>query len=157
MKYEFGAVLEYDTDGVNVSFPQLESCFTCGHNGEEAMKNAIEALGLHLYGMEEDGIWIPDYDCEDMGRYLNNKLPTEYLVLEVDSKEVQSVLKLTKLLKRFKKKYNLSILANIIVFVFKKNIVDLIHHIIDGLSPKKREEVLRMIGNLTLNKRDKDV
>ena len=45
--------------GFTVRFPDLPGCITEGDTLEEALRNAGEALGLHLYGMEEDGDEIP--------------------------------------------------------------------------------------------------
>ena len=60
--YAYIAVLDYADDGINVSFPDLPGCFTCADAGdtEAALKNAKEALGLHLFGMEQDNEPIPD-------------------------------------------------------------------------------------------------
>jgi predicted RNase H-like HicB family nuclease len=58
-RYAYFAVLSYDLDGITVEFPDLPGCITCGDNEEEALKNAQEALGLHLWGMEKDNDEIP--------------------------------------------------------------------------------------------------
>lgn len=57
--YSFPAIFEYDEDGISVSFPDLPGVFTCGDDEEEAYGNAKEALGLHLFGMEQDLDPIP--------------------------------------------------------------------------------------------------
>lgn len=59
--YSFVAVFDYADDGISISFPDLPGCFSCADkdNTDGAMKNAKEALGLHLYGMEQDGEKIP--------------------------------------------------------------------------------------------------
>lgn len=59
-KYIYPAILEYNNDGISVEFPDLPGCFTCGNTTEEAINNAKEALGLHLYGMEQDNDPIPN-------------------------------------------------------------------------------------------------
>ena len=61
-EYVFIAVFEYADDGINISFPDLPGCFSCAdvNNTEEAVKNAKEALGLYLFGMEQDGETIPE-------------------------------------------------------------------------------------------------
>ena len=59
--YIFPAILEYAEDGVSVSFPDLKGCFSYGDTEEEAMENAKEALELHLFGMEEEGIEILEH------------------------------------------------------------------------------------------------
>lgn len=55
----YPAILSYEEDGISVHFPDIEGCFTCGDTEHEAMKNAKEALGLHLYGMEVDQEELP--------------------------------------------------------------------------------------------------
>ena len=57
--YVFPAFFYYDDDGVSVEFPDLPGCLPCAATAEEAFRNAKEALGLHLYGMEQDGDIIP--------------------------------------------------------------------------------------------------
>jgi len=58
-KYIYPAILTYADDGISIEFPDLPGCFPCAGSTEEALKNAKEALELHLYGMEEDGDDIP--------------------------------------------------------------------------------------------------
>ena len=57
--YSFPAIFDYDDDGISVSFPDLPGVYTCGDDEEEAYRDAKEALGLHLFGMEEDQDFIP--------------------------------------------------------------------------------------------------
>ncbi len=58
--YIYPAVFDYsDESGISVTFPDLPGCLPCAESTEEAVKNAKEALQLHLYGMEEDGEAIP--------------------------------------------------------------------------------------------------
>ena len=42
-----------------VSFPDFPGCITAGKTLEEARRNAVEALNLHIEGMLEDGEEIP--------------------------------------------------------------------------------------------------
>lgn len=58
--YTYPAVFYFDDDGISIEFPDLPGVLPCAHSQEEAFKNAREALGLHLYGMEKDGDPIPD-------------------------------------------------------------------------------------------------
>lgn len=53
--YRYIALLDYEEDGVHVTFPDLPGCVSFGKDEAEAVKEAREALGLHLWGMEEDG------------------------------------------------------------------------------------------------------
>ena len=60
--YSFLAVFEYEADGINISFPDFPGCYSCAEKDdtESALKNARESLGLHLFGMEQDGETIPE-------------------------------------------------------------------------------------------------
>lgn len=57
--YIYPSIFSFDNDGISVEFPDLEGCFTCGDTTQEAITNAKEAMGLHLFGMEEDNETIP--------------------------------------------------------------------------------------------------
>lgn len=57
--YCFPAFFYFDDDGISIEFPDLPGCLSCAETEEEAFRNAKEALGLHLYGMEIDGDEIP--------------------------------------------------------------------------------------------------
>lgn len=58
--YIFPAILSYAEDGITISFPDLPGCLPCADTTAEAAKNAKEALGLHIWGMEQDGEPIPE-------------------------------------------------------------------------------------------------
>ena len=58
--YIFPAVFDFADDGISIEFPDLPGCLPCAQTQDEALKNAKEALGLHLYGMEQDGDDIPE-------------------------------------------------------------------------------------------------
>ena len=72
-EYVYPAIFYYDNDGISIEFPDLPGCLSCADTLDKAVKNAKEALGLHLYGMECDGDNIPqpsdirDIDVEDGG------------------------------------------------------------------------------------------
>lgn len=59
-RYSYVAVFNYADDGISIRFPDLPGCYPCGHSTEEALKNAKEAMGLHLWGMEQDNEEIPE-------------------------------------------------------------------------------------------------
>ena len=59
-RYEFIAVFNYADDGISIEFPDLPGCLPCAYTTDEAIKNAKEAMGLHLWGMEQDGDIIPE-------------------------------------------------------------------------------------------------
>lgn len=58
-KLTYFAVFEPVETGYSVYFPDLPGCVSYGEDFEEAQKQAADALGLHLYGMEKDGDEIP--------------------------------------------------------------------------------------------------
>jgi len=61
-RYSYVAVFTYDEDGIVIEFPDLPGCCPCADKDdtEGALKNAQEALGLHIWGMEQDGEMIPE-------------------------------------------------------------------------------------------------
>ena len=58
-KLTYLGVFEPTRTGYSVYFPDLPGCVSYGEGFEEALKQAAEALGLHIYGMEKDGDKIP--------------------------------------------------------------------------------------------------
>ena len=59
-RYVFPAIFDFAADGISIEFPDLPGCLPCAQDADEAIKNAKEAVALHLYGMENDGDEIPD-------------------------------------------------------------------------------------------------
>ncbi|MBP3854965.1 MAG: type II toxin-antitoxin system HicB family antitoxin [Ruminiclostridium sp.] len=58
--YIFPAILDKGEDGISVEFPDLPGCLPCADSIENAVKNAKEAMQLHIYGMESDNEVIPE-------------------------------------------------------------------------------------------------
>lgn len=60
-RYSFVALFDYADDGISIEFPDLPGCYPCADkdNTDMALKNAKEALGLHIWGMEQDNEEIP--------------------------------------------------------------------------------------------------
>lgn len=58
--YIYPAIFDYAEEGISISFPDLPGCFSCADSDEEALSMAKDALGLHLYSMEEDNDDIPN-------------------------------------------------------------------------------------------------
>jgi len=58
-RYVYPAIFHFDEDGISIEFPDLPGCITYGDTEQEAIKNAKEALELHLFGLEEDSESIP--------------------------------------------------------------------------------------------------
>ena len=57
--YEFVAIFDYEKDGINIRFPDLEEAISCANTTEEALKNAKEVLELVFYNREQENIEIP--------------------------------------------------------------------------------------------------
>ena len=54
--YTYAALFTREADGrYSVVFPQLDGCVTEGNDFDDARRMALEAMSLHLYGMEQDG------------------------------------------------------------------------------------------------------
>ena len=60
-RYSYVAIFNYGEDGIAIEFPDLPGCFPCADKDdtEGALKNAKEALGLHIWGMEQDEEELP--------------------------------------------------------------------------------------------------
>jgi len=57
--YNYIAVIHYADDGISISFPDLPGCFSCADGDDDVFSMAQEAMGLHLWSMEQDGDKIP--------------------------------------------------------------------------------------------------
>lgn len=61
LKYVYPAVFTLEKDGsYSVEFRDLEGCYTCGDNLEEAIEMAEDVLALVLYEYEADNRAIPE-------------------------------------------------------------------------------------------------
>ena len=60
-RYSYVAIFEYNEDGISIEFPDLPGCYPCAdrEDTEGALKNAKEALGLHIWGLEQDEEELP--------------------------------------------------------------------------------------------------
>lgn len=58
-RYIYPAIFNYNEDGISIEFPDLPGCLPCAKDDEEALKNAQEAMALHLIGMEDDNEELP--------------------------------------------------------------------------------------------------
>ena len=76
-RYSYIALFEYAEDGISIEFPDLPGCLPCAdpNDTEMAFKNAKEALGLHIYGMECDGEEIPAPTPPNEIEYEKGKIP----------------------------------------------------------------------------------
>lgn len=72
-RYSFIAIFYAEESGISIEFPDLPGCLPCAETLDKAVENAREALGLHIWGMEQDNEPIPaptslkDIHCEENG------------------------------------------------------------------------------------------
>lgn len=59
MKFSYYAILQYDVDGICISFPDVPSALTCADNKADGIQYATEALELALHGMLVDKVPVP--------------------------------------------------------------------------------------------------
>lgn len=61
-RYAYVAIFSYEEDGISIEFPDLPGCYPCARKDDTAgaISNAKEAMGLHLWGMEQDEEEIPE-------------------------------------------------------------------------------------------------
>lgn len=59
LKFAIDILPENDGKGYYVVFPSLPGCYSQGKTVEEAMKNAREAVALHLEELKREGEPIP--------------------------------------------------------------------------------------------------
>ncbi|HPU35648.1 MAG TPA: type II toxin-antitoxin system HicB family antitoxin [Bacillota bacterium] len=92
----YPAIFSYAPDGISIEFPDLPGCLPCGKTTEEALKNAKEAMALHLWGMENDNVPIPEPSPIDEIKLKPSQvivLVEVYLPIYRDAIENQSVKK----------------------------------------------------------------
>ncbi|MBQ8537843.1 MAG: type II toxin-antitoxin system HicB family antitoxin [Clostridia bacterium] len=58
--YVYPAIFTYEEGQISVTWPDLPGCVTCGDTEQEALLSAKEAMGGHLWCMEEDDDPIPE-------------------------------------------------------------------------------------------------
>ena len=78
--YIYPAILNYADSGIAIEFPDLPGCLPCADTSEEAARNAKEAMGLHLWGMERDNDPIPEPTEVTKLKYSDGEIP---LLVEV--------------------------------------------------------------------------
>ena len=65
MEREYTVVLEEEEDGwYSVWVPALPGCGSQGSTKEEALRNIQEAIEVHIWGLEDDGLPVPSGDRE---------------------------------------------------------------------------------------------
>ncbi len=90
--YTFVAIFQYDKDGINIRFPDIEEAFSCAETEKEALKNAKEVLELTLYNREKEGIEIPESSqLEDIKCNENEKLVIITISMSLVRSEMESL------------------------------------------------------------------
>lgn len=59
-KYVYPAIFTLEEGGYSVFFPDLEGCYTCGDNLQDAIMMAEDVLAFVLYDNERAGAVIPE-------------------------------------------------------------------------------------------------
>ncbi|MFE1631027.1 type II toxin-antitoxin system HicB family antitoxin [Brevibacillus reuszeri] len=126
-KYMFGAVFTPgEKKGFVVTFPDLPGCITEGDDWEEACSMAKDALELHLYGMEEEGMPIPK-PTSNFNEW-EDKPPGEIVIITawmdlmrdaMENKAVNTTVTLPRWLKKEAAKQNVN-LSQVLVTSLKK-------------------------------------
>lgn len=95
-KYVYPAIFEYNEDGIAISFPDLDGCFTCAKDDESALHMAKDALAGHMWAREDFGEEIPEpTQLKDMNLAANERgvLIDVYMPLVREAARNQSVKK----------------------------------------------------------------
>ena len=60
-KYVYPAVFTSEEGGkYSVAFPDLDGCYTCGDNLQDAIMMAEDVLAFYLYDKEREGVGVPE-------------------------------------------------------------------------------------------------
>ena len=61
-RYAYVAIFSYEENGISIDFPDLPGCCPCAEKNdtEGAIANAKEAMGLHIWGMEQEEEELPE-------------------------------------------------------------------------------------------------
>lgn len=76
-RYAYPAIFSYDDDGISIEFPDLPGCCPCTDKDDTdmAIRNAREALGLHMWGIEDDNEEIPQPSEIGTLHFEKNQIP----------------------------------------------------------------------------------
>ena len=77
-RYSYVAVFTYEENGNSIDIPDLPGCCPCADKDDTdmALANAKEALGLHIWGMEQDEEELPDSTPITALNLNKNQIPT---------------------------------------------------------------------------------
>ena len=97
-RYVFPAIFDYGDDGISIEFPNLPGCLPCALSTDEAIKNAKEAMALHLWGMERDKDVISEPTSIDKLHIAPNQIP---MLIEVYMPEYREAIENSSVKKTF--------------------------------------------------------
>ena len=112
--YEFVAVFDYQKDGINIRFPDLEEAISCASTTKEALKNAKEVLELVLYNREQEEIDIPEstplekIQCEKNERTVNVSVWMPLVRNEMEEQAVKKTLTIPQWLNQLAEEQNVN-------------------------------------------------
>jgi predicted RNase H-like HicB family nuclease len=85
-KKTYAAMFEPAEEGYGITFPDLPGCVSFGEDLDACMRQAHEALTLHLEGMAEDGEVPPDATpLRDLVARMNNPPGHVWASIEVEA------------------------------------------------------------------------
>ena len=76
-RYAYPAIFSYDDDGISIEFPDLPGCcpYADKDDTDMAIRNAREALGLHMWGIEDGNEEIPHPSDIGALHFEKNQIP----------------------------------------------------------------------------------
>lgn len=105
-KATYFAVFEQAGPGYSVYFPDLPGCISVGDSFAEAQANAQEALGLHLWGLNDAGDAIPapsalqDLEVPVSGAFVAISIFPALVQREMDNRTIRTNVTLPAWLKK---------------------------------------------------------
>lgn len=116
MKYHFYAVLQFEDDAYNVTFPDLPGAITFGEDVADAVYMAKDALEGHLLVMEDDNDYIPEpSNYHDLVKDIDNNeqlqlitADTSLVRIREENKTVNKMVTLPKYMVEMGKKENIN-------------------------------------------------
>lgn len=126
-------------DGYSVYFPDLPGCVSCGEDLEDAQRQAADALGLHIYGMEKDGEEVPapakkpEIDPETAEGYLVSPVTVypDLVANEIDNRRVKTNITLPMWLKEEAEHENINLSRSLEAYLLDRL----------GLNPRPRQSL----------------
>jgi predicted RNase H-like HicB family nuclease len=90
MKGYFAIIHKEKSSDYGISFPDLLGCVSAGKNPEEAVKMASEALALHIQGLKEDKLKIPNPSGLEIISKLNSDKKNTHAIIFIEPSKLTS-------------------------------------------------------------------